>query len=210
MQVFTDLDGVIIDTSRRSFEVYKNILIRHKAKHLRKDTYLNLKRKKVSVGDILAQTKAQDLLKIFEGEWLREIETEKSLAFDQLMAGALTTLKEFKTRYPLYLTTLRKKPELLMKELTRLGIKKLFTGILVGSTGKIRYKDKVEKIKILAKPGDVMIGDSETDIRAGKKLGMITIAIESGWRSQTLLKKESPDYLVRSIANINSLPIFKS
>ena len=208
MQIFTDLDGVLIDTSERSYSVYETILRKHGLPSLEKGVFLELKRQKVPLTELLARTGDQNLPESFKKEWLENIETAASLRHDRLFEHTVDTLQKLAARYALYLVTLRKKPELLVEELDRFGIKNMFTDILVGSEEGAGHESKIQKMEILAKPGDIMVGDSETDIRAGKGLGMITIAVENGWRSRELLEKESPDYFIGSISELLTLPVF--
>lgn len=48
----------------------------------------------------------------------------------------------------------------------------------------------------------VMIGDSEADVRMGKNLHATSIAVSWGYRSETVLRAEKPDFLV---ADVDSL-----
>ncbi len=51
----------------------------------------------------------------------------------------------------------------------------------------------------------LMIGDSEVDIRCGKNAGTKTCAVTYGYRMQTFLQKENPDYFADTISRILSL-----
>ena len=47
----------------------------------------------------------------------------------------------------------------------------------------------------------ILIGDTETDIEAGKHLGYTTIAITNGIRNEKILKCSDPDHMYSSISD---------
>ena len=47
--------------------------------------------------------------------------------------------------------------------------------------------------------GGIIIGDTEADVLAGKRLSLVTIAVASGIRSRQYLQALEPDYLIDSI-----------
>lgn len=51
----------------------------------------------------------------------------------------------------------------------------------------------------------VIVGDSPSDIQAGKAAGMITCAVTYGFRSEEDLKNEKPDYLVSGFSELKSI-----
>lgn len=46
----------------------------------------------------------------------------------------------------------------------------------------------------------VIVGDTETDIKTGKRLGLRTVAVTCGQRSRDFLKKHKPDILIDEIS----------
>ena len=71
------------------------------------------------------------------------------------------------------------------------GIDKIFEKILIG---KSKYKiiggyDSYNK-------RSVIVGDTETDILAGKRFGLKTVAVTNGMRNRNFLKKYKPDVLI--------------
>jgi phosphoglycolate phosphatase len=58
------------------------------------------------------------------------------------------------------------------------------------------------------RPGALIVGDTEVDIRAGKAVGIKTVAVTSGIRSRAALEAEGPDVIVddiRALANVRLL-----
>jgi phosphoglycolate phosphatase len=208
MHIFTDLDGVLIDTTDRSYNVYAAYLLEQGRQPLPKTEFVAAKRMKIPNSEILEKTESADLLEDFTNAWREHIETPETIVFDILFPGAKETLLKLSSRFPITLITLRKNQKILLKELSDLGIKDLFTAILIGKEEEKRHEGKVALLAPLTHPHDVMIGDSETDIRTGKALHLTTIAVSSGWRTNELLRAESPDYLVERIEDVLTLPLF--
>ncbi len=56
----------------------------------------------------------------------------------------------------------------------------------------------------------IFFGDTKSDIRAGRKAGVITIGVLSGYHSEEQLKSENPDYLIAELSEpeLRRLEIF--
>ncbi|MBU4484279.1 HAD hydrolase-like protein [bacterium] len=71
---------------------------------------------------------------------------------------------------------------------------------------------KIKAEKILGSKVDdqdiFVVGDTQLDVRACKKNNFKMIAVASGSPSYEDLQKERPDYLINSLAEFHSLPIF--
>lgn len=203
--IFFDLDGTIIDVSERSFQVYKQILKKYNKNFLSKKKYIRLKQEKKPIKEILRKTKAEDILPHFVKEWNRNIEKRDFLALDELTLQNKKVLLNLKKRNVLVLVTLRNSSTNFKKELKDKKIINIFDEILVksGKKTKERWKIKYNLIRNYRNYGTaVIIGDTETDIIAGKKLGLKTIAVTSGMRSRSILKKCEPDCLIKNISEI--------
>jgi len=201
-KIFFDLDGTLIDSSKRSYCAYKKILKGFGKKYLSEKIYLQLKRKKVSIEAILKKSNAEKDIKIFEKNWKKIIETNYFLKYNRLISGVIPLLKELSRSYDLFLITLRKDKSCLIKELRRMKIFPYFKKIIRIKPGEERYIAKLKAIKKFAKKNDIIIGDSETDIRAGKKLKIFTIAVSNGWRNKNILKKEKPNLIINKITDL--------
>ena len=117
-------------------------------------------------------------------------------------------MEEFKNHYNLVLITLRNHPRKLFYQLEKKGIRRIFDKILVvsGMSCDVKWKLKYNLIKKYGyDKNSVIIGDTETDILAGKKLKIKTIAVLSGMRNEKLLKKTKPDLIVKDITKIKKL-----
>jgi phosphoglycolate phosphatase/pyrophosphatase PpaX len=86
-------------------------------------------------------------------------------------------------------------------------LRKYFT-LIMGRRDGIAYKPSAEPLQIICKElnvfpsATIMVGDTELDIRCGKAAGTKTCAVNYGYRTEELLLKEEPDFLINSIEEI--------
>jgi len=207
--IFIDLDGTILDVSERNYRVYKDILQKYNKKFLSKKNFLKLKRNKISIKNLLRKTKAEEIFKKFEKEWFNLIEKSDYLNLDTIPQNRRSFLLTLKKKYSLILVTLRNDKKALINQLKNMKLINLFDKILVASGRKVRNKWKIKSKLIKSfdtySKDSIIIGDTESDILAGKYLGFKTVAVFSGMRDKKILKKFKPDSLVRDISEINNL-----
>lgn len=209
LNLYIDLDGTILDISEKYYRIYSDTIISLGYDLLSKEKYWQLKKEKRQEEDIAKMSGINEtaIFKYYNKEWQSKIESLKYLEYDKLIPNAVKTLKNLKKFNRIVLVTLRKSQINLYKELERLNIVSLFDGILIGKGAGEQWEIKaklVESDNTFEKKKSVIIGDTEVDIRAGKKLGIKTIAVLSGIRRKSMLLVERPDYIIN---NINKLPI---
>ena len=205
--IFFDLDGTILDVSERIYRVYKDIMKKYNKKFLSKDKYLKLKRRKMPVEEILKKTKAEDIFLKFKKEWEREIEKPHYLELDKISDFEKKILLNLKSNYKLVLVMLRNHPKRLVSQLREKKIDRIFDKILVKSARDYQSKWKL-KYNLIKKYGDydkgsIVVGDTETDILAGKKLKIKTVAVIEGMRNREILGKCKSDFLIKNITELN-------
>jgi phosphoglycolate phosphatase len=135
------------------------------------------------------------------------IETEAMVEYDKLQPGAHEALDFLANHGDLVLVTLRTRRDLLEQQLARWNLASRFSMVISGDSGiKPRWlikqrmvKDALPDRKILA-----IIGDTETDILAGKALGCTTIAVLSGIRNRDRLLNIQPDHIVAGLASVGA------
>jgi len=106
-----------------------------------------------------------------------------------------------------YLFVLSSHPqEFLSNEVNGLG--RFFSEIIGSCHNKYEaLKRIIEQAKV--RPEECMyIGDSISDIRAGKNAGMRTIAITTGYHTREMLEETDYDYIVDSLSELEDLPVF--
>jgi len=207
--IFLDLDGVIFDVFKRNYQAYKDILKKYGKSPLAFKEYIDLKKKMVSFREILRKTKAGNISERFGKEWNDLIEKPNYLKLDRITRQKKEVLLTLKKEYPIILVTLRKDKKALYEQLKKKKIIKIFDKILITS-GRSQYPKWKIKSKLLKKYGkfnknSIIIGDTETEILAGKHLGIKTIAIANGMRGKKFLQKYKPDALIDNFSKVKNI-----
>jgi len=206
LKIFFDLDGPILDVSKRYYKVFLDIA-GGKSK-LSKKAFWELKKKRTPWPNIFKKAalkiKNDDFLRL----WLWCIEGKIYLSLDKLRPNVKRRLSSLSKKNSLYLISLRQFKKNLFWQVKKLGIDKYFKKIIhcPHTSGKPwQEKAKLIRKNLRSKEQAVMIGDTEVDIRAAKISGIKSIGITSGIRTKELLIKEKPDSLIPNLRNISKL-----
>jgi phosphoglycolate phosphatase-like HAD superfamily hydrolase len=207
---FFDLDGTIFNVYDRIYKVYKDILTNYGKIPLDKKEYIELKRKKIQWQTILESSNAEDILPQFLCEWMARIEDESYLRLDKVPYPKRVFLRDLIKANSLVLVTLRNRKENLIFQLKEKRIYKIFHDIIVVSaiTNEEKWRIKADIIKAyksFKRETSIIVGDTETDILAGKALGITTVAVADGMRCAELLKCFKPDFLLNDITQISEV-----
>tara|TARA_Y100000741_G_scaffold361825_1_gene346479 strand:- start:997 stop:1641 length:645 start_codon:yes stop_codon:yes gene_type:complete len=212
--IFFDLDGPLLDVTDRYYSIYHEILNGAGFKTISKNSYWDAKRNKIPEHEIIKLTTDKINYEDYKLKRLNNIERDNYLLLDKLQDGAKPILDELSNNKNLVLVTLRNSRTQLLKQLKHFGIYNYFESVL--NTGKNiipRWKMKYNLItdaygKSLS-PQYLIMGDTDTDIKAGKELGIATMGVSNGIRSKEILLQEDPDYCFESINDID-LTIFSN
>jgi len=202
LQVFLDLDGPILDVSYKYWRVHRDVLVDLVKPYLSKDEYWHLKRTRTPVPDILARVGAQEITDEYTRMRIARIETPEYLNYDRVWPGVREALVALARDHRLVLVTLRRSAEALHGELERLKLTPLFDRVL--SSGEQRTPrwgievDLIHSDGYQAEMPGMIVGDTETDIRAGQILGLHTVAVTFGIRTAEYMASLSPDVLIHS------------
>jgi phosphoglycolate phosphatase-like HAD superfamily hydrolase len=214
MKLFFDLDGTLIDISEKYYRVYEDILAEAGFSTIEKKEYWNAKRQKVPEDQILAMTDAKEFYEQYTKKRVALIESDYYLSDDCLQDGVIEVLKNFSMKYQLILVTLRRSTAQLDKQLVNLKLIDYFTDVL--SSGEdleprwvIKYNLIREYLGSEYDSSHIVIGDTETDIKAGNELCFKTIAILNGIRTKELLIMSNPTFICESVGDLLNLePIY--
>jgi phosphoglycolate phosphatase len=199
--LFFDLDGPILDVAERYYRAYSQALSVLNFEPLEKKAYWNLKRLKADDSEILKSSSAQSVLKEFRTNKDGLIEEETLLTLDEVWPELLLCYATLFEREFSVLVTMRKHSERTEWQLKQLGIYEWFDRILlcpVEISIENRWEIKVNAINASGvlkslKPDEcIFVGDTETDISAGRHLGMKTIAVSFGIRNRNILLEYEP------------------
>ncbi len=211
--IFFDLDGPILEVRERYYRVYREFVIGKGGIPLPIDEYWENKRNNVSLDALLKLSKCE---RVDAAEFKRHLaiyrEDPSFLKFDKLQPEIITILSRLSQNYTLYLITLRRKKENLLRQLEELGILRYFKEVLTTTpTTEDKWSHKAELLKKnhLQDQAGIIIGDTPTEIIAGKKTGLTTIAVSNGIRTEEILLQAGPHLIIDSVKEIQSLPFFK-
>ncbi len=208
MRIYFDLDGPILDVAPKFYRIYTDLFAKHGHPVLSKDEYWDCKRRKIPEPKIVALTAPAAFADVYIPERLKVIENTEYLAHDEIIAGALDVLETLRDRFELILVTLRNRRTNLMWELEHFGLTKYFNTILTREDNHGDFQIKVDLIREFAggkQVSGMIVGDTESDIKAGQILGLRTVAVTGGIRTKEFLQGLNPDYIIDSMPQL--LPI---
>lgn len=213
MDFFFDLDGPILDVSEKYYRVYAGLLRDFGAVPLPKADYWEAKRNRVPDAETLGRSGAAGRLEEYRSRRISLIETAPYWAYDSVWPGMLEILKLLALKHPLYLVTLRTQRASLMQELQHLGLASCFRMVLStpadGAAGRSNVKAELVRSALGKGPfSGWFIGDTETDILAGKELALNTIGVSFGIRSREFLLAAKADDIIETPGELcRRLPI---
>lgn len=206
MVIYCDLDGPILDVSRKYWQVHKDVLVELGKSYLLKDKYWRLKRERTPISDILACVGAQDVSDEYTRMCIARIEMPEYLKYDRVWPGVLEALTALGHDHRLMLVTLRRSAEALRGELDYLKLRPLFDRVLSsGERCAPHWRMKMDLIRSdgyqMGTPG-MIIGDTELDILTGKQLGLWTVGVLCGIRTRKHLEAVGADVILPSIVEL--------
>ena len=199
-RIFFDLDGTLIDSRTRLYRLFR--MLNPKCS-LSFEEYWEIKRTRVNQKELLKRHFGYENADIaeFSRRWREHVEDDDLLLLDRPFPLAKNLLMRLYAKNTLNLITARQNPEKVNRQLVSWGWSEFFSLILV--TKQACTKDELVRGKIEAPNGnDVFVGDTGEDIISGKKLGMRTIAVTSGFLNRNVLREYHPDLLVENIGEI--------
>lgn len=208
-RVILDLDGPVLDGRDRHYECYREILSESHRKPLPVEIYWDLKRNKTPLREVLKQTGADDILGIFQRDWLARIEEMRFLKLDIVWPGVEAAIKNVRLHgWEVTLVTKRQSKTKLMQQLESLGLASCFDQVIV--TGLEQHKSEMLKTHL---PGAVFsraiwIGDTELDIQEARETGAFAWTVTCGLRSPQFLESYRPDRMFPDLCSaLRELPL---
>ncbi|MFZ2153290.1 MAG: HAD-IA family hydrolase [Microgenomates group bacterium] len=205
---FFDLDGPILDVSEKYYQTYCYSINELSYSPLTKMQYWELKKHKVPDDIILSLSGVKiEQVELYKQRRNEVIETKEFLKYDYVWKEMFEILPKLKKDNTLNILTSRTYSEIAKQQITELGLNMFFEEVIVAEClSDKRWKDKGKILQEFNKKSNAekvfMIGDTETDILAGKSAGVITIGVDYGIRDKDWLELVSPDFLVGSISNL--------
>lgn len=191
-----DLDGTLIDISERDFRIYADILTELGYKPIEKKQYWPLRREKTDIHSILALSActADKDVACFLDSRAKRMEESSYLSLDTLFDDVLPAFSKLKQNYNLVILTRRLNETNTVEQYHRLGLKK-YAELMIVSGDK---KERMQSIPNLV----VFVGDTENDILPANEIGVKSIAVTTGIRSEEKLRTYNPSAIINSISDI--------
>ncbi|WP_288374856.1 HAD hydrolase-like protein [uncultured Chryseobacterium sp.] len=199
MNIFFDLDGTLIDSRQRLYQLFQSLV---STSDLSFDKYWELKRSKISHKEILSSkfNYSEEQYMDFEKRWMSEIESEKWLKLDIPFEGISDLLIHLSKNHVLFIVTARQSESIALKQVKSFGWENIFSKVLVTQ----QQQEKHDLIKNIAQINreDWIIGDTGKDIQTGKLLGIKTAAVLSGFLSKESLLSYQPDIIINTVLDL--------
>lgn len=199
MKVLFDLDGTLIDSRLRLYRLFQELVPESSFLF---ENYWSLKRNKINHESILSSYfhYDADAINDFNLRWLKRIESDEMLLLDTVFEGVSAFLYELAKTHDVFLVTARQSYSGVIGQLERFDWADCFKIVLVTEAKKSKF-DLVSST-INTSSDDWFIGDTGHDVLTGKRLGMKTGAVYSGFLSKEKLKEYDPLVLADSVINI--------
>lgn len=201
MNLVFDLDGTLICSKKRLYELFCDLIGR---RDLTFAEYWVLKLDGKSNQDILKGKFgcADSVIEKFLNDWMELIESDYYLYMDTLIGDVSSFLERTSQEHSLFVCTARQSISQVRKQLAQLSILNFFQDVFV-TEQKYTKAELLERSNIIFSEDDWMFGDTGHDIIAGKRIGIKTCAVLSGFMSEERLKEYSPDMILYNVNEIN-------
>ncbi|MEM2738108.1 MAG: HAD family hydrolase [Candidatus Bathyarchaeia archaeon] len=204
--VLIDLDGTIVDSREAYTEALKIACKTLGIKNFNPVIALEIPRRleqNQPIKDLIYEINVEKFLDTYLKTYYSITEYKT-----KLLPNVSKTLEELSKRTKLALLTMRRVPkENIWKELEKFGIAKHFHCIVTALDTPFPKPSPKAIVacaeKLCVKIGEcAVVGDSVSDVKAGKNAGAKTVAVLSGIFSREELARENPDLI---IADLNEL-----
>lgn len=211
--VIFDLDGTLVNTTEIYFNVIEAVLERLGLPPVSRRLILDAARDgEFEWERMLPRERMADKDRLLKDMWAVRDELFPVMLRERttLIEGAEDLLKKIReggTLLGLVTSTPRKNLLYKWMPLGEPGIKHFFSAIITADDVEKRKPSPEAFVACAEKLGAearrcVIVGDTRTDIIAGKRAGMITVGVLTGFDTHDQLKAESPDLIVASVADL--------
>ena len=185
--IVVDLDGTIIDSTKRHYLLLQKLLKESSAPiNFNHQDYLSYKRNGHNNYDFLTKRLNINprLANKIQKEWVNNIESPELILTDNLYPDVIKFLNDIKSLgYNIVFLTSRQSQENLYKELEHLGL------IFFPKQIIVVHGNKVDAFRNIPDSPKIMIGDTEMDFEAAEKSNAKSYILNRGLRSPRFLHK---------------------
>ena len=206
--IIYDLDGTLVDTADDITQSVNHMLGAFRRPPLSRDAVIRF------IGLGLRQLVIQCLATADSGTVERGMEIyrrhygEHLLDHTALYPATQKVLEHFSGRLQAVVTN---KPNPFTRQiLAGLGLDRYFVHVVAGDDGHAKKPDPAGVVSILAAHGlvareAILIGDSDVDMQAGRRAGVLTVAVTRGYGDPAKLRAAAPDLLIGGLDELAAL-----
>ncbi len=221
--VIVDTDGTLIDTTKRFYFVFNELLRGLGRESLGWEKFLE-RYIADTLDDLVAPSQEGEQEERLHEFWLEFLRRYRAVdvAEDQLIPGVREVLANISgVGVPIAVITSCIVPsDQLREELARYGLSEFVDAVVTGNDAiddlnKKHHFSKCEIFRLAAEklgvaPQDcIVVGDYWNDVRDGKTIGAKTVAVLTGLMRRELLMKAEPDAIIESIRNLPKVVTFE-
>jgi HAD superfamily hydrolase (TIGR01509 family) len=211
--VIFDMDGTLIDSIDIYFEIVEIALRRLELPQVSRTRILDAAEPGDFNWDLVLPDEVKnkkDEIIVAAWEIINEVAPQMFEENLELIRGADNILQNISSGMPkigLVTSTQRQHLKIKMQPLKSAGVERLFDVIITSDDVPNRKPDPDPLIEC-AKRLDVnpnkcvYVGDTRTDMQAGKAAGMRTVGVLTGFDEYEILEKENPDAIIDSVQNL--------
>ena len=206
-KLFLDFDGTLVSNKKRLYRFFRENIEPEFRNVLTINEFWNLKRLGINEIDWLNSQFSADLnLSLWNKKKLEEIEEWHYLSYDILFPASPGALDSLSTRFEIILVSRRSNADNFYKELDSFGLRKYFSDIiLIPHNGEPKSTWITNRYKNIQQ-NELLVGDTEDDMRAGLALGLRTFFVLSGIRGPWMIQK----YFANEKHKIKMIPSIKT
>jgi phosphoglycolate phosphatase-like HAD superfamily hydrolase len=221
--LISDLDCTLVDTLRRFFDIFNEMLAARGKKRLSWAKFFDIYVAD-TLDDLIAESSDKEREKKLHEFWMEFLRRYRDGDPNgKLIPGVVETFQDLsKKGVPIAVITSCIVPAArLRKELAKFGLSK-FVKTIVTAHDVVRgleegdHFSKTEMLRLAAEklgtdPKDcVVVGDYWNDVRDGKAIGAKTVAVLTGQMRRELLEKYGPDAIIESIHGLPKVVKFET
>jgi len=218
-----DLDCTLVDTLRRFFDLFNELLVARGKKPLSRGKFFEIYVAD-TLDDLIAKSSDRERERKLHEFWMEFLHKYRDGdPKGKLIPGVIEIFQDISEKgIPIAVITSCIVPAAkLRKELTRFGIGKFVRTIVTAhdvlkNLGAGNHFSKLEIFGLAAErlgvdPEDcVVVGDYWNDMRDGKAVGARTVAVLTGQMRRELLEKYGPDAIIESVRELPKVVDFKT
>lgn len=203
-RVVLDMDGTLLRTADRQYTVFRDAVEAVDPSALDdcpdRDRFWERKRTGDSTTDLVPSTLDDDAVAAVEDRWLSWIETREYLRLDEPIDGAPEALADLASLAgSVLLVTHRSDVGNARLEIERFGFDDHVTETHVVPHGSESKAARLRREGPSFSATDLVVGDSEADVRTAHQLGVRSAAVASGIRSADLLRTHDPTVVLADL-----------